>query len=344
MLGIKTELKQAENVRRYLITNNLLDLAKTTYKTQETIIFPVTELVTPADIEALKKLNAEVIKHEFKTRERHYKNIKDYLENKLSEKEFEKLNRAFDVIGDVAIIEIPYELEPKAKVIGQAILDVHSNIRIVCKKEGEHKGEFRVQDLKVIAARDKNDTTLETEYVEHGVRLRMNVATTYFSPRLSQERLRIAQQVKPGETVGAFFAGVGPFPLVIVKQQPQVGKVYAVELNPDSYKYLEENVLLNHQAEKIHAIHGDVAKIAITTLKSKCDRVVMALPKGGETFLDPCIQALKPSGILHFYQFEPEEDLYTQPIKKITEAANKLGRKVKIMSKKKVRAHAPHVY
>ena len=189
--------------------------------------------------------------------------------------------------------------------------------------------------VKVIAGEDKT----ETVYVESGVKMKVKVDKTYFSPRLSAERLRIANQVKEGETIAGFFAGVGPFPLVIAKRKQC--KIYAIELNPVAYELMVENIRMNQLKGEIIPLFGDVREIAQSI--PKCDRVLMPLPKGGEDFLDVALRTCKRGAIVHFYQFAPDNDLYSDAIEKIKKAAMKLGRKVSILNKKVVRHHAPHI-
>ena len=116
-------------------------------------------------------------------------------------------------------------------------------------------------------------------------------------------------------------------------------KAYAIELNPEAYKGLLHNIVLNKCQNKIEPILGDVKKIVPKMLVGKCDRVVMPLPKGGESFLKEAIMALKPSGgIIHFYRFVDRETGAEQPLKEIKEAAKSLGMKTKILRNKKVRS------
>ena len=85
------------------------------------------------------------------TQKRKPKSLKEALEKFMSEEELEKAVTSFDVIGDIAVIEIPEELRKKEKEIGEALLEVHKNLRTVCKRAGMHKGTFRIRDVKLIA-------------------------------------------------------------------------------------------------------------------------------------------------------------------------------------------------
>ncbi len=199
------------------------------------------------------------------------------------------------------------------KNIGEALLQLHPNIKTVCMKASVHKGVFRVMQVKIIAGKKQ----LTTIHKESRVKLKVHVGRVYFSPRLSTERERIARLAKPGEVIAGFFAGVGPFPLAIAKKKKC--KVYAIELNPIGIKMIKENIKLNLLKGEVIPILGDVRKVA--KKMEKCDRVLMPLPKGSEDFLDCAFEVAKPHAIVHFYQFAPDLDLFSDAVKKIKAAA-----------------------
>ncbi len=267
------------------------------------------------------------------------RSLKEALKGKLNKKEREHLVASFDVLGNIAIIEIRPELEKKEKIIGEALLSVSKNLETVCKKTAAHKGIYRVEPVKIIAGR----RNLTATYRESGCVFKIKLGKVFFSPRLGTERLRISKLIKKGETVAVLFAGVGPFAIVFAKNS-KMKKAYAVELNPIAYDEMLENIELNKVGERVVPILGDVKKIAPKELKGKCDRVAMPLPKGGEAFLDEAIACLKPEGgVIHFYNFVEADDPYKEPLTQIRKAAAKVGRKVRIMRKSKVRSFSPAI-
>ena len=253
--------------------------------------------------------------------------LRQALDKKLTKKEKEFLIRSFDIIGDIAVIQMPDELKKKERLIAQTLLKLHKNIKVVAKEVGIHSGVYRLQKVKVLAG-EKRKTT---EYKEAGVRMVLDVEKTYFSPRFGTERLRIADQVKKGEDVLVMFSGIAPFPLVIAKNaDPNL--VFAVEINPSAHKYALENIKLNKMQDKIQSYKGDV-RLIVPQLNKKFDRVVMPLPKGGEDFLDVALKAVKRSGIIHFYDFlhEDEFDLAKEKIKNACKLAKKKCRILKLI-------------
>lgn len=262
------------------------------------------------------------------------RNLRQALKGKLSREEMKHLITSFDSLGNIAVIQIPKELEKKAKLIGESLLRLNKQFETVCMVKGEHSGRYRVQPVKVIAGKKNR----KASYRESNCVFSVHLGRVFFSPRLSTERQRIASLIKENEVIGAFFAGVGPFPIVFARLSG-MKKAYAIELNPEAHKELIHNISLNKCQNKVEAILGDVKTVVPKKLLGKCDRVVMPLPKGGENFLKEAMLALKPKGgTVHFYRLVEKEKGAKQPIAEIRETAKELGMKVRILRKKRVRS------
>jgi len=227
---------------------------------------------------------------------------------------------AFDIVGDIAIVE------PGAD--GQKLLEEHKNINVVLAKKGEVEGDFRIREYEVIAsrpeARDFSDAPAilrprkltETIHKENGCRFKVDPTEAYFSVRLSTERERITKLVQKGEKVLVMFAGAGPYPINIAKNaEPEV--VIGIELNPYAVLFFEDNIILNKLEGKVKAIEGDVKDI-VPQLKEDFDRVIMPLPKESENFLYLATKRIKKGGTIHLYKIlhENEVDAFMQEIKK----------------------------
>ena len=263
-------------------------------------------------------------------------NLKQALAKKLTTSQLSHLRNAFDVIGDIAIIEIPEELEKKEKLIAETILSSHNNIKVVCKKVGIHGGTFRTQKLKIIAG-EKRKTTI---YKENNCSLSLNTETSYFSPRLTTERKRIYQQVKPNESILVMFSGVAPYPCVISKNaKPK--EIYAIEINPHAHKFAQENIKLN-KLTNVKLFLGDVNKV-LPQIKKKFDRILMPLPKSANEFLDLALSKSKKGTIIHFYEFMQEHEFF-QAEEFVKAACFKAKKKYKILHLAKCGKHAPYTY
>jgi tRNA (guanine37-N1)-methyltransferase len=253
--------------------------------------------------------------------------LKQALKGNLSKKQLELVPSSFDIIGDIAIIEVPVELVKKEKIIADTLLQLHKNIKVVCKKAGLHKGIFRRQKLKIISG-ERRKTTL---YKENNVRIKLHIQDVYFSPRLSTERKRIMNLVKKGEDVLVMFSGCAPYVVVIAKNT-KAKSVYGIEINPIAHKFALENVVLN-KLNNVKLFLGDVRMVA-PTLNKKFDRVLMPLPLGGENFLDIALSLIKKNGIIHYYDFK-EEDAFDISKKKVKDACKIAKKKCRILKLKK---------
>jgi len=252
--------------------------------------------------------------------------LKESLKGKLTKKEFENLVSSFDIIGDIAIIEIPSQLEKKEKLIAETLLNLQKQIKVVVKKAGIHRGIYRRQKLRILAGKRRKTT----EYKENNVRIKLHVQDVYFSPRLATERKRIAGLIKPEEDILVMFSGVAPYPLVISKNT-KAKEVYAIEINPIAHDFAVENVKLN-KLNNIKPFNGDV-RIVLPSLNKKFDRIIMPLPLTGENFLDIALTAVKKKAIIHFYDFlrEDEFHLVKEKIKKACDAAKRKCKIIRIV-------------
>lgn len=234
--------------------------------------------------------------------------LKELLKNKVTKRELQFIPSSFDIIGDIAIFnDMPKEVKKHEQLIAKTVMEIHPHIKVVMKKVGKFSGTLRTPKLKIIAGEKRK----ETIHKENGCLLRLHVEKCYFSPRLSSERLRIAQQVKKGEDILVLFSGIAPYPCVIAKNaQPK--EIHAIELNKIAHKYAEENIKRN----KINNItlHQGNVKTILPTIKKKFDRIIMPLPKDSPAYLDLALKRLKPKGMIHLYLFA-HEDQFTALIK-----------------------------
>jgi tRNA (guanine37-N1)-methyltransferase len=260
------------------------------------------------------------------------------LENKLPPPLLASLPQALDVIGDIAIIEIPSELEPHKNLVGEAILKTHKNIKTVLAKAGAINGIYRTREYTHIAGEHKTQTV----HREFGCQYHVDVAKAYFSPRLSHEHERVATLVQAGETVVDLFAGVGPFSVLIGKRNSKV-KVYAVDINPDAVELLKVNVRVNRVENHVFPVLGDAKQLAATKLKGSADRAIMNLPETAPDFVDAACQTIKPQGgIIHFYAFIRLPDSTENLKQRFTQTVEKNSRKVEaFLYAKSIRETAP---
>tara|TARA_Y100000310_G_scaffold101887_1_gene100010 strand:- start:10642 stop:11472 length:831 start_codon:yes stop_codon:yes gene_type:complete len=259
--------------------------------------------------------------------------LRQALKKHLSPTQLSHLKTAYDIIGDIAILEIPKELKTKQKIIASTLLDQHPNIKVVVKKASQHSGVFRLQKYTHLAG-EKRKTTIHRE---NNTALELHIEKCYFSPRLATERKRIFQQVKKGENILVMFNGISPYSTTISKNT-KATHITGIEINPTAHKYALTNSTLN-KITNITLKKGNVTKI-LPTIHQKFDRILMPLPKGAETFLPLIWPHTKKGTKVHFYDFEREENMALGS-KKVESAAKSAKKKVKIISTTKCGAYGP---
>ncbi|MFH0896441.1 MAG: class I SAM-dependent methyltransferase family protein [Candidatus Bathyarchaeota archaeon] len=265
------------------------------------------------------------------------------LAGKLTSDEMGKLTKSIDIVGDVAIVKVPPELETKKQIISEAVMTVNRNIRTVLNQAGPTIGEFRLRSLEWIAGERK----IETIYREYGCVFKVNLFETYFSPRLSFERMRIARLVKEGETVVNMFAGVGCFSIVIGKKS-KACRVYSIDINPKAVELMQKNIVLNRLEDKVEATRGDAREVVEGRFRETSNRVLMPLPAKAYEYLDAACAALKPEGgFIHYYDFihaRKNEDAMVKIADKVKKKLIFLGKDFEIPLSRIVRTVGPNWY
>ena len=265
------------------------------------------------------------------------RDLREALKGRLSKEELKQF-RAFDMVGDIAVVKLPEGLLPKKRVIGEALMQVHRHVRTVLRQTSVVRGEFRTRELEVIAGEPRTETT----YREGGCDFRVDLAKVYFSPRLATERLRVAKQVKPGEVVVNMFAGVGCYSILIAKHS-EAARVYSIDKNPAAFEYMRTNIRINKVGDRVLPILGDAREVIETRLKGKADRVLMPLPELAREFFGVALLALKPKGgVIHFYDFGKEPELFAPSLEFAHAAAKE--RKVELLGSRAIRSYATKVY
>ncbi len=232
--------------------------------------------------------------------------LKDLLEGKLTKLQLNLVPSSFDIIGSkdkaVAIIEMPEELKKKQKIIAEALMKQHKNVVSVLNKASHRKGIYRTRKLTLITGKRNTEVT----HVESNCRFFLDPKKAYFSPREGTERLRIAEKIRPGEVVMVFFAGIGPFAIVLArKSKPE--KVIGIEINPDAVKYFWKNIALN-KTGNVQIVLGGV-KEKTKKFYGQCDRVIMPLPETAIDYLEEAAKCIRDKGIIHLYFFSAESEL-----------------------------------
>jgi tRNA (guanine37-N1)-methyltransferase len=270
------------------------------------------------------------------------RDIRSELRGVIPEDQLKLVPRSLDIIGSkqkaVAIIQLPNALKEFEHQIASAIMNVHKNVISVLAKESGRLGEFRTRELRLVAG----DPDTEVVHKESGCLFKLDPMKVYFSPRESAERERIAAKVAEGESVLVMFSGVGPFPICIAKRHRNI-RVTAVELNPHAHNYCIENIHLNKVGDRVVALQGDVREVC-PKLGETFDRILMPLPRGAHAFLEVVVSLLRDGGVLHFYHWAPEPDLFTSAEEIVAKVAEDYGRMAETLERVKISQYSPRVW
>jgi tRNA (guanine37-N1)-methyltransferase len=246
------------------------------------------------------------------------KDLKSLLAERFEPWELKLLYKSYDIVGDIAVIRVPESLEQRDEIIAEAIMQAHKHVKAVWRQASPVSGDFRLRRLAWVAGERKT----ETVHKEHGCLFKVDLEKCYFSPRLSYERIRIAQHVQPGEVVVNMFAGVGSYSIAIARHS-EAEKIYSIDINPIAVRFMQENVKLNKVEGQVVPIHGDAKKVVEEKLRNIADRIIMPLPERAYEYLDCAIQALKQTGgWIHYYDFEHAKK-NENPVEKIESKVSK---------------------
>ena len=259
--------------------------------------------------------------------------LKKHLKDSFSEAELSHLPSGWHILGDIIIVSIPELLENKKIKIAEALLSMYPRCKSVVRDFGI-EGQFRQPKRELLLG---NST--ETVHKEHGCFFKQDVTRVMYSKGNLEERKRMSR-LGNEELIVDMFAGIGYFSIpMAVRSRPK--NIISIEINPESFAYLKENIRLNHVEDIISPILGDCAKL---TPEGLADRVIMGYVGTTHHYLEPAILALKKSGgILHYHETVPEKLAKTRPQDRIRKTAELLGKKVEILETRRIKKYSPGV-
>ncbi|MCC7554273.1 MAG: class I SAM-dependent methyltransferase family protein [Methanobacteriaceae archaeon] len=235
----------------------------------------------------------------------------------------------------------------KWKKIGDIlILDKFDENSDLDKLLKEHRVKTIIQIENIQGTRRKPNIKIlkgsetDTIHKENTCLFKLDLSKVMWSKGNTHERLRIAKEVLDNEIVLDMFAGIGYFSIPIgVHSKAQ--KIYSVEINPDSFYFLNENIKINKinkDYERIEAILGDSKNI---NLDEKVDRLIMGYVKTTHYYLESGINSLKKGGIIHYHETVPDKLIESRPLSRIKKIAN--SREVELINIRKIKKYSPGV-
>lgn len=239
-----------------------------------------------------------------------------------------KALKGVDIIGRIAVIKIPREWQGIRHQVGERILAKLGVDSVYMQTAPARQGD-RVRGLEWLAGKRSTMTV----YSEHGCKFFVDIEKVYFSPRLSNERRRIAGLVVEGETVVNMFAGVGTFSIIIAKSKDV--KVFSIDNNPNAFELMIENVAKNRLNGKVIPILAD-AREAVAELERSAERVLMPLPELAESYLEDAVRMLRGEGWIHVYAHEKggnKSDAVEKAKARVLKSAGQLAEVIKCEGK-----------
>lgn len=328
---IRIPPEKGEEIREKAIAGKFLDITRKIRKLQieevTLLEIPVTEGVgeTVEGFPVIEQEDLEVLKPPM--------SLKEYLKGSLSETELFQVPSGWHVLGNIIIVSIPDALEEKKLLIAEALLSMYPKCRNVVRDLGI-EGQFRQPKRELLLG-----SGTETIHKEHGCFFKQDVTKVMYSKGNLEERKRMSRLGK-GEIVMDMFAGIGYFSIpMAVHARPE--KIISIEINPESFAYLKENIRLNHVEDIITPVLGDCSQAAP---EGEADRVIMGYVGTTHHYLEPAIKALnKSGGILHYHETVPENLARTRPEERIKKAAESLGKKVEFLETRRIKKYSPGV-
>jgi len=270
--------------------------------------------------------------------------LKEIAREVLGSEKGEKVWGSMDIVGDIAIIRKPFDIDIEdLRSLASELVKRIRWIRSVWAAVSPVEGQYRLRELVWLAGERRT----ETIYREHGCTFKVDIARVYISPRLSYEHMRVSRLVRPGELVINMFAGAGLFSIIIARHS-MPSKVISIDINEHAYSLMVENIRLNRVEGVVVPIHGDALEV-IDSYRGSADRVLMPLPELALKALPKAVEAIRGSGYIHPYDFinardklealEKAEEVYRGALAKIEGVAE-----YRFEGKRVVRSVGPRRY
>lgn len=340
--SVRVASKDAEATLSLLRKLELLDERLRIKNVSDHVLFPLLRETVKSQERQLREIKSlRFGEDNFEQLKRTPRTIEDVLAGTVPEAEYKELPKSFDIIGDIAVLETKPELAKFEKEIGEALMQIHPNVRTVMAKEGPITGADRIRPLHHVTGERKTVTI----HQEFGCVFKVDISKAFFSPRLSTEHDRVAKLVSKRESVVDMFAGVGPFSILIARTHRDV-RLDSIDANADAARLIRENALLNKVQDKVRIWNGDARKITREHLEGSATRVIMNHPSAAKDFLDSACSALaKDQGVLHYYTFKDGEDCDEKAIAELATGVGIAGYTVKqVLQTRRVREVAPYTW
>jgi tRNA wybutosine-synthesizing protein 2 len=245
------------------------------------------------------------------------------------------LPRKWEKIGTVLVLRFPEELQADTEIVCETYADVLGCVSVL-DDVGGISGQHRVPQARHLWGSQETVTV----HHENGIRFKLDPRQVMFSSGNMAERIRIGTIVKKGETVVDLFAGIGYFTLPMAASR-KPARVYACEINPTAYGFLNQNIVLNHVTDIVVPLLGDNRTVAPQGI---ADRVVLGYLEGTAQYFSTAIECLRNHrGLVHYHEAVPTILCPDRPLQKLTAFAQQYDRSLRLLSWHEIKSYAPGI-
>lgn len=201
----------------------------------------------------------------------------------------DEVSSGFTQVGHIVHLNLRENLWEYKHIIGEILLDKILNAKTVVNKTNIIDNTYRNFLMEVVAG----EKSFVTRVVEDGFKYDLDYSKVFWNSRLQSERNSVCSEIIKSNIVFDVFAGIGPFAIRLAKKGCTV---FANDLNPDSYKWMEHNIKLNKIKTNVQTFNLDgrefISKFIKEYIQTNCMgkesviSVIMNLPALAIEFLN----------------------------------------------------------
>ncbi|AMK15970.1 class I SAM-dependent methyltransferase [Methanobrevibacter olleyae] len=239
-------------------------------------------------------------------------------------------------IGDILIVDNKFSDDSE---YGLEAIALKHKVKSIIKID-KIEGKKREPTISLLYGQET-----ETIHKENGCLFNLDLSKVMWAKGNNNERLRIAKLVQKDELVLDMFAGIGYFSIPIGVHS-QAKQIYSIEINPNSFYFLKNNIELNKinkkaKYDRMIPILGDCA---IEAPKYSADRIIMGYVKTTHKFLKPAMECVRDGGIIHYHETVPEKLIESRPYERVKKLAYECGeREVEVLNIQHIKKYSPGV-
>ncbi|XP_053674332.1 tRNA (guanine(37)-N1)-methyltransferase [Anopheles nili] len=151
---------------------------------------------------------------------------------------------SFSKIGHIIHLNLKEHLLPYKQLIGEVIMDKIADCRTVVNKSISIDNTYRNFQMELLCGEPSYSVSVK----ENGCLFQFDFSKVYWNPRLSTEHEKIVKMLNKTDVLYDLYAGVGPFSVPAGRKGCTV---LANDLNPDSYRALSNNCVLNKVSKNV---------------------------------------------------------------------------------------------